>query len=357
MKNKKYILLFAKLISYIKAKEQNPSQDEMDKVWNNILINIKKTDDKVEPCLKNIFENLIFKVLGAAAVVTVLIFSFNIYVDYPQNNSLKSYENILSIVNQKVDSICIITDEKKLTNIISNTTIDYSKSKKQVKIGKQNIDKPKGTMLHQLIVPKGKHTRLILSDGSELFVNASTKVIFPSEFDKDHREIYVDGEVFIDVVPNKYSPFIVRTVSCDVEVLGTTFNIQSYSNENRSEVVLVKGLVKIKDKFNKEMKLTPNDLAVISDNKILGKQKVNASDYILWTKGLIKLNATPFSCILKRLEKYYGVKFVYSENVGKMKFYGLLDLDCSIDELLRRLEFTAPIKYRKINGIFEINEN
>ena len=91
MKNKKYILLFAKLISYIKAKEQNPSQDEMDKVWNNILINIKKTDDKVEPCLKNIFENLIFKVLGAAAVVTVLIFSFNIYVDYPQNNSLKSY--------------------------------------------------------------------------------------------------------------------------------------------------------------------------------------------------------------------------------------------------------------------------
>lgn len=96
---------------------------------------------------------------------------------------------------------------------------------------------------------------------------------------------------------------------------------------------------------------------MIMGSSIKEKKHVNASDYILWTKGLLKLDATPLSAVFKRLERYYGVKLAYPEEMKSMKLYGSLDLQCSLEEVLRRISLTAPISFQKMDNEIEIHIN
>jgi TonB-dependent SusC/RagA subfamily outer membrane receptor len=139
--------------------------------------------------------------------------------------------------------------------------------------------------------------------------------------------------------------------------LNYNFNVQAYSSDTDAEVVLLRGSVKLKDKHEEELLLQPDELAVIMGSSIKEKKHVNASDYILWTKGLLKLDATPLSAVFKRLERYYGVKLAYSEEMESMKLYGSLDLQCSLEEILRRISLTAPVSFQKMDNKIEIHIN
>ena len=115
--------------------------------------------------------------------------------------------------------------------------------------------------------------------------------------------------------------------------------------------------MKLKDKHEEELLLQPDELAVIMGSSIKEKKHVNASDYILWTKGLLKLDATPLSAVFKRLERYYGVKLAYPEEMESMNLYGSLDLQCSLEEVLRRISLTAPISFQKMDNEIKIHIN
>ena len=257
----------------------------------------------------------------------------------------------------KSDKVKILTGEQELVSVDNGARIDYTKSDEKLVLGDREVAMPDDAAYHQLVVPNAKHASLVLSDGSVLYVNAGTRVVYPDKFKKDYREIFVDGEVYIDVVKNEKAPFKVHTTSCDIEVLGTSFNVQAYSSDTNAEVVLLRGSVKLKDKHEEELLLQPDELAVIMGSSIKEKKHVNASDYILWTKGLLKLDATPLSAVFKRLERYYGVKLAYPEEMESMKLYGSLDLQCSLEEVLRRISLTAPISFQKMDNELEIHIN
>ena len=143
----------------------------------------------------------------------------------------------------------------------------------------------------QIIVPKGRFGRLILADGSELYINSGTKVVYPKRFEKNRREIFVDGEIYIDVKRDEKAPFIVKTAKFDVEVLGTAFDVKAYSEENNcGEIVLLRGLVNVKSTSGSEAMLTPDNKAVVPSQGTIRTMAVDAADYILWTKGILPLN-------------------------------------------------------------------
>ena len=98
---------------------------------------------------------------------------------------------------------------------------------------------------NQLIVPNGKRSTLILEDGTKLWVNAGSRIVYPVTFADKKREIYVNGEVFLEVTPDKKRPFIVKTKEMDVQVLGTSFNVMAYETDESSSVVLVTGAVQV----------------------------------------------------------------------------------------------------------------
>lgn len=341
------------LISYFKSREASPTVDEEDRLWNDIMSEIGISGHQTKYELNKWYISLISLGIAAMLAGIVWILRDDDYKDESQPFYV-AYQAMDVSAHIKSDKVKILTGEQVLVSVDNGTRIDYAKSDKKLVLGDKEVTKPENTAYHQLIVPNAKHASLVLSDGSVLYVNAGTRVLYPDKFNKNCREIFVDGEVYVDVVKNEKVPFKVRTTSCDIEVLGTSFNVQAYSNDANAEIVLLKGSVKLKDKHEKELLLKPDELVVVMDNNIKEKRHVNASDYILWTKGLLKLDATSLTSVFKRLERYYGVQLTYSEEMEDMNLYGSLDLQCSIEEVLRRISLTAPVSFQKKGNRIEI---
>lgn len=221
-----------------------------------------------------------------------------------------------------------ITSEKEKETI--NTTPEIGSQEKEIKY-------------NQLIVPFGKRSTLTLSDNTRILVNAGTRVVYPTTFDKDKREIFIDGEVFLDVTPDPTRPFHVKTVDIQIQVTGTSFNITAYKNDPEQSVVLVEGCVKIKNKNNiKETVLKPNDRYSHLDGKTTVTQ-VDVSDYISWKDGIYIFKNEPLKNILTRISRYYDVKIQVDEAASALSCTGKLDLKEDVQRVLKALTITAPV--------------
>lgn len=357
MKKINNITYIRNLIGYFKSHEINPTIEEEDRIWSNIMSEVNISKRKKKYMLDR--WQVSFISMGVAAMLAGMIWllQFSVNETDGTDNLYSAYKSMDSKILSYGDRIQVFADDIEIAGEMDNVKIDYNKSDKNVYLGGKKVCKPVDIKYHQIVVPRGRHISVVLSDGSKLQVNAGTRVVFPDKFDKNSREIFVDGEIFIDVVKNKESDFIVHTTSCDIQVLGTAFNVQAYSNDNNAEVALLRGSVKLKDKNNKELFLKPDELAVIAGNNIKDKVHVNAADYILWTEGLLKLDSSPLSSVFKRLERYYGVRLNYTEEVGKLKLNGRLDLNCPVEEVLYRIGLTAPIVFTKNSDIIDISKD
>ena len=99
--------------------------------------------------------------------------------------------------------------------------------------------------LNKLVVSYGKRARITLCDGTKIWANAGTVLLYPTYFEDKKREIYVDGEIYIDVTPNPEKPFIIKTSDMGIKVLGTSFNVSAYRDDAEKSIVLVTGKVEV----------------------------------------------------------------------------------------------------------------
>jgi hypothetical protein len=219
------------------------------------------------------------------------------------------------------------------------------------------------TAYNQLIVPQGRHTSLTLSDGSKLWLNASSRVVYPPVFDGKEREIYLEGEAYLEVAPDTGKPFTVKTRQMEIRVQGTSFNVSAYEDEPSQTVVLVTGAVSVRTgmqagtQAGRTIELTPNQLLRVSGTETQ-QHSVKVEHYISWKDGIYLYRDEKLSLILKRLAHYYGVQISFAPEVGEMRFTGKLDLKNDPERVLNGLSNTAPIRCRKENNeIFHLYIN
>lgn len=338
-----------RLIEYFKMQEEVSSQEEMADLWSRIETGIKKKKQKRQR------RYFIIATASAAALIGLMWLGVEQF--------LINNDSDISVVASKMtdksavgDDIQLIVSQKEVIPVKKGSTVTYSQSG-TVSVGEEEISHTATEDLYdQIIVPKGKFTRLVLADGSSLHINAGTKVVYPKRFEKNRREIFVDGEIFIDVKRDESAPFFVKTARFEVEVLGTAFNVSAYKEDDYGEVVLLRGAVNLKDSKKNTLKLSPNQLASVGEGAIQGKKDVNAVDYIAWTKGLFVLNTEPLERVFLKLERYYGISIKYDDAVKEMMVCGILDLNYSLEEVLSRIAITAPIKYESIANGFLITK-
>ena len=135
-------------------------------------------------------------------------------------------------------------------------------------------------------------------------MNAGSKLAYPTEFGKAIREIYVDGEIYIEVAEDEKRPFVIKTEQMDIQVLGTKFNVSAYKADMIKSVVLLSGSVSISSDINrKEIILNPNQMYSALENTC-SVESVDANVYILWTQGLYQFESEELGNILTRLERY-----------------------------------------------------
>lgn len=208
-----------------------------------------------------------------------------------------------------------------------------------------------------LLVPAGQRINLILADNTNVWLNANTTFRYPTEFSKKNRTVYLDGEAYFDVSKNKKKPFIVKTTQGDVQVTGTTFNVEAYSRFNHFETSLFEGGIDIYKNNTKLISLKPNEKSSLDNNKLRVSRITNTDDY-LWKDGLIAFNNRNLEEILHSLEKYFDVRIqINSKKLPQHTYTGKFRQSDGIDYALRVLQKSIRFAYEKNEetGIISIN--
>ncbi|KAA6344393.1 hypothetical protein EZS27_007981 [termite gut metagenome] len=215
----------------------------------------------------------------------------------------------------------------------------------------QSIRQTEETVAMQIIsVPAGQRVSLFLPDGTKVWLNARTKLIYPVSFNKKERYMELEGEAFFEVAKDKKKSFIVHTGKGIVEALGTAFNIEAYAEKDIFETTLMSGSLRIKTDNNpseEKILLTPDKKAVLKDGKLWVEQVDDYTPY-RWIEGLICFRNKSFMSVMKDFEKYYGVNIhIKSQTVLKYYYTGKFRHTDGIDYALRVLQKNIRFKYTR----------
>lgn len=160
--------------------------------------------------------------------------------------------------------------------------------------------------MNSIYVPMGQRTEITLNDQTKIWLNSNTH-IYIDEHEKRFRQVYLDGEAYFEVTPNKELPFIVKTKEYDIRVLGTKFNVTAYKSHKDFSVRLYEGSVAIDEgSSNFSFRLSPNEEARIVNGR-LSKTAFRNEESLLWIDGIYYFENADYSNIFKRLEEYYKV--------------------------------------------------
>lgn len=342
----------------LQLNEEDESDDLIDGRIPHIWERIEKTNTSI---VRKRRLKLILMGISAAAIFTLIFISTREWFSDNNRQVATIEESATKYHTEITDEIQLISSNNQHSIAGDSATIDYSQKDKIV-INEDIVDtKSQEVAYNQLIVPYGKRSSIILSDGSKIWVNAGSKVTYPDKFTDKQREIYVEGEIYADIESDRNRPFIVKTKDINVKVLGTEFNVAAYNNDKTHSVILVEGSVQIlsknsKDK-DKKIILKPNQGFFISDNTShIGR--VDVSNYISWKNGYTSFRNEKLGIILNRLSKYYGVTITCDPEVSNFRFSGGLDLKENIEQVLKGICNVAAVKYEKENEnyIFSVNK-
>ncbi|MDR1091143.1 MAG: FecR family protein [Prevotella sp.] len=337
------------IIKNLKIEEPALSTDEKKLIWEKIEQNIGRSKVK-----KRFFSRRWVQAVSVAAIVLLLAGGY-FYVSTNKTEAEVDYASMLDD-NQTAQSgdISLILSNNKVVNIHKDSSQVVYDNKGRINVDSEVIEgagegKPS---LNQLIVPYGKTTFLTLCDGTKIWVNSGTKLIYPTVFDGNKREIYLVGEVYLDVTKDESRPFVIKTNHMDVNVLGTKLNVSAYNDANAQSVVLVSGAVNIKSKeLEGSYKIYPSQM--FSYDIASGKadiQKVDVDNYVSWIYGYLMLESESLDLLLQKLERYFNVSFIYdAKSFNNIRVSGKLDLKGTPESALRYIGITAPISC-KING-------
>ena len=193
--------------------------------------------------------------------------------------------------------------------------------------------------------PRGEKSMVKLPDGSEVWLNANSRLIYNS-FSPTHRQVELKGEAFFKVIHNEKAPFVVRTNECDVKVLGTTFNVMAYDEFGRKEITLLTGKVDVLANGTEEI-LKPGESLILKDHKMQIRE-VDASQSSLWVDNKFSFKNIPLTELMKRLENWYDVDIVLDNQTGReVNFTGTFKNEETIWQVLDAIKVYTPIQYKK----------
>ena len=209
---------------------------------------------------------------------------------------------------------------------------------------------------NEIIVPFGKRTRLLLSDGTKVWLNAGSRLAFPQNFEEGKREVFLEGEAIFDVAKRSDVRFLVHTKDFVVNVTGTVFNVTAYSDDASSNAVLAEGKIELTSKgglFSKEtIHMLPGTKVVYDPaSKSMSAQRVNPDDYLSWRDGFMVIRGEKLQEILKKLSRYYNVKMILEDQaVAAETFSGRLDLKESPREVLTVISHMVPLSIHELDN-------
>ena len=166
--------------------------------------------------------------------------------------------------------------------------------------------------------------------------------------------IYVEGEVYLEVTKDASCPFYVKTNQMKIRVLGTSFGIVAYKDENFQSVVLKEGSVAVEGYKSGKQIIKPNDLLIL-ENGQMSVSQVNVYDYISWIDGVLQFREKNLGEVLRSISRYYRVQFSYPPDIEQVKCSGKLVLFDNMDQVLQTLQKTLSVSFHRKGNLIEVN--
>ncbi len=310
----------------------------------------------------------------AAAILAVCIISLGLLFYFNPEQDLKVPE--IAIVNHDLspgthratltlhDGTVVSLDDSATGVIAQEQGVKISKTAEgqivYLVTAKTNTTSKK-EKYNQITTPKGGQYQVILPDGTKVWLNAASSLKYPEQFDLQTRSVELHGEAYFEVKSRKSAsgkniPFLVKTFSQTVEVLGTQFNINAYDDENDVKTTLIEGLVQVSSQGSTKaitskkantVLLYPNQQSVLTENAF-NVLDVNAQESIAWKNGYFIFDHANLETVMRQLSRWYDVEIIYKGNSSSETFTGKFQRNMNLLKVLEILEF-AQVKF-KIEG-------
>lgn len=198
----------------------------------------------------------------------------------------------------------------------------------------------------ELLTPKGGEYQITLSDGTRITLNAASRLTYPRTFGSDQRIVELVGEAYFEVAKDENKPFIVKTATEDIMVLGTHFNVNAYQDETRSFVSLIEGRVQVSSPETSKI-LVPGQQSVTSEGTMI-VQKINVEEVLAWKNGEFMFNNESLEDVMHKLSRWYNIEVIVSPELKHLAIWGSVSRYDSFDKVLEIIEMTnESIKFRK----------
>jgi transmembrane sensor len=217
--------------------------------------------------------------------------------------------------------------------------------------------KPGEVLYNTISTPNGGQYQIVLSDGSKVWLNAASSLRFPASFSGKEREVELTGEGYFEVAKNVAMPFRVSVNNMQVEVLGTHFNVNAYSDESTIKTTLLEGAVKVKNEMpansvSRSALLKPGEQADFTkDHNFKINSHANIEEVIAWKDGNFEFNDTPVTDIMRQIARWYNVEIDYKAGQPARKLTGKISRNVNLSEVIGMLQYTGvnmKIENRKI---------
>lgn len=233
----------------------------------------------------------------------------------------------------------VVSDEGKRVSCISNVLDYYTDSL---------VSRESKIVYNTLIVPVGAEYKLILSDGTRVYMNAASEIRYPTVFSGDSREVYLKGEAYFEVEKDSRRRFMVKTGQMDIVVLGTAFNVNAYPDMDVCVATLASGRIRATCNGT-DYDLSPGNQ--IRQDRLTGEVKIQEVDtelYTCWKDGYYYFEACRLEDIMQTLSRWYGIQvFFQNSDLKSVEFTGHLKRYEDVDHLFRKFEQTRNICFKR----------
>lgn len=317
----------------------------------------KELEHKIESSSLKKRRLLMVRTIAAAVIITVMVAVNLIYRQQTPQETMPRTE-IAQIVPGSPHAILISENGQKMVlgeEISDSRQIIFGTDTLKIIQGKSlNYEQTRMAAhaeWHTLQIPRGGEFRLTLEDGTEVWLNSESELKYPAHFTGHERRVILSGEAYFEVAPDSRIPFIVMTSKMVTKVLGTSFNVSAYPDENKTHTTLIGGSVEITDKEkNETIGLQPGEQALLQDGK-LSVRTVDTKLYSLWRNDRFTFSSEYLEEVTRKLSRWYNVEFLFTRPPDKQKqFSGSLPKYSDISQVLGIIEMTTNIKFEIKNN-------
>ena len=350
------ILIARKIYSFLHNSSDSLTDTEKEQTKNQIRTSVRKLSMK----RYHLIWSVAATILLAAIVTYVGYFRINSkpeIVNFAQTQPQIKAENNTRIILQNGEEVQIDKTQSQIRYDAKGENILIDSEQKVV----QKTGDTK-EVFNTVIVPYGKRTQITLAEGTKVWLNSGSKLVYPAVFVGNKREVYIEGEAVFDVVHQKEKPFVVSTIDFDIKVLGTVFNVCAYADDQYSSAVLEQGKIELicggsSILFCEKLEILPGTMAVFDrKQKTIEQKQVNTQNYLSWREGYLIFNSEKLENILRKLGRYYNIEMVVNDNNLKNEtFSGYLEMKNTPEEVLMVINETTSFSFTTEQGKMIIN--